>query len=119
MDRQGKRWDHRQQMPGTCQSMEQSKARCRVCMAAMVLLTAEMQMEMTMQSRTIVMMVVGVQLQAKRSSDGESTNHKQRHPHQKFRPCRHALGMDQVFKENRNYTKQNHPEGMAAAPSHS
>ena len=109
MDRQRKRWDHRQQMPGTRQSMEQSKARCRVRMAAMVVLTAKMQMEMAMQGRTIVVMVMGMQLQTKRSSNGESANHKQRHPHQKFSPCRHAFGMDQVFKKNRYNAKHHHP----------
>ena len=41
----------------------------------------KMQMEMAMQGRTIVVMVMGMQLQAKRGSNGESANHKQRHPH--------------------------------------
>ena len=39
MDWQRKRWDHRQQMPSTRQSVEQAKARCRVRMAAMIVLT--------------------------------------------------------------------------------
>ena len=119
MNRQRKRWDHGQQMPGTSQAMEQAKARCRMRMAAMVALPAKMQMEMAMQGRTIVVMVMGMQLQAKRGSNGESANHKQRHPHQKFSPCRHAFGVDQIFKKDRNNTEQDHPKRVAAAPSHS
>lgn len=81
MNRQGKRWDHGQKMPATRQSMEQAKARCRMRMAAMVVLTPEVHMKMAMQGRTIVVMVMGVQLQAKRGSNRKSANHKQRHPH--------------------------------------
>ena len=49
MRRQGKSWNHSQQMAGTRQTVKQAKTRCRMSMAAMVVLTTKMQMKMAMQ----------------------------------------------------------------------
>ena len=109
--------NHREEMAGTGEAMEQAEAGGSMDMPAVVALPTHMQMEVLMGGSVVVMaMEMGVQLQAKGCAHGEDPNHQQRNTDEEFSPGGHGLEMGKILEPNGDESENDHTGGMACAP---
>ena len=109
--------NHREEMAGTGEAMEQAKTGGSMDMPAVVALPPHMQMEVLMGGSVVVMaMEMGVQLQAKGCAHGENPNHQQRDADEEFSPGGHGLEMGKILEPNGDESENDHTGGMACAP---
>ena len=86
--------------------MKEAKTACCMSMSPVLVSPTQMQVHMLMvMGVTIVVLMsvlMGVDIQAKSSTNRHRSNHKQRHSHAEFGPGGHALDMNKVFQNNGN-----------------
>ena len=110
-------WNHREEMAGTGEAMEQTETGGGMDMPAVVALATHMQMEVLMGGSVVIMaMDMGVQLQAKGRAHGEDPNHQQSKTDEEFSPGGHGLEMGEVLETNGDEGKNDHTGGMAYTP---
>ena len=69
--------------------------------ATMIALATHVQVEVPMNRRTVVMVLVAVQLESKSSTHRQATHHQQSNTHEEFSPCRHRFDVNDIFKDDR------------------
>ena len=121
MGRQGEGWDHREEMAGTGQAMEQTQAGGGMDMAAVIALAAHVQMQVLVVGAAgvgvvVVVMVVAVELQPEGCAHGEGTDDKQGDTNEKFSPRGHGLNMGKVLETDGDQGEKNNTGGMTGTP---
>ena len=121
MGRQGEGWDHRKEMAGTGQAMEQTQTGGGMDMAAVIALAAHVEMQVLVIGAAgvgvvVVVMVVAVELQPEGGADGEGTDDKQGDTHKEFSPGGHGLNMGEVLETDGDQGKNNNTGGMTGPP---
>ena len=85
-------------------------------MAAVILLTSDMQMQMAMLGLTTMAMLMGVQLQSKGCAHSQRAHDQQRQTDKEFSPGRHGLNRGQILNEECDQGQHNHSDGMPGSP---
>ena len=109
--------NHSQEMTGTGQAMEQTETRGGMDVPAVVVLPAQMQVEVLMGGSVVVMtMGMTVELKTEGGANGEGPDDEESHPNKEFSPGGHGLHMGEILESNGDESESDNTGGMPCSP---
>ena len=109
--------NHREEMAGTGEAMEQAETGGSMDMPAVVVLPPQMQVEVLMGGSVVVMtMGMAVELKTEGGANGEGPDDEESHPNEEFSPGGHGLHMGEILESNGEESEDNNTGGMPGSP---